>query len=341
MNANKWYQLSGTDADVVISTRIRLARNLSRSPFPVRMNGEDRTKVNKLIKDAVLEGGSALSGRFKYIEMDKLSQRELVSLVERHLISPEFARDPKGRALLLLDDESVSIMLCEEDHIRLQVLGQGMEPAAAYEMADRLDTLLSERLDYAYNGKLGYLTACPTNLGTAMRASVMVHLPGIVKTGSLRSLCESVAKLGLVIRGMYGEGSDSRGAIFQISNQETLGISEKDTIDKLTRVIGHITRLEREARKLIEKDPSSVDGIWRAYGVLKTARMLSGEEFVGLFSPVRMGAALGILDGVSLDKLNALFIAVQPATMMCAEDKDLSPTERDRKRADMVRAALS
>ena len=247
----KWYQRSGTDYDVVLSTRVRLARNLRQYVFPSIMNDEQRHQVNKAVKEAVRNGGSALSNRFKYIELDSLKQYELVSLVERHLVSPEFVRNPKGRALLLLDDESVSIMLCEEDHLRIQAMEQGLEFDKVFELADRLDTLLSERLEFAADEKLGYLTACPTNLGTGMRASVMMHLPALEATGALRSVCESIGKLGLTIRGMYGEGSGSSGAIYQVSNQETLGISEKETRDKLNSVIAQIVKLERDARAKI------------------------------------------------------------------------------------------
>lgn len=339
-DSKKWYQLSGNDADVVISTRVRLARNLRKFPFPCIMTAEQRAQVNKLVRGAIENGGSTISDRFSYIELDKLSQKELVSLVERHLISPGFAHEPAGKALLLLDDESVSIMICEEDHIRIQVLCQGMAPDEAYDLASKIDRLLAEQLDFATSDRLGYLTACPTNLGTAMRASVMLHIPALETGGALRSLSESISKLGLVIRGMYGEGSGSKAAIYQISNQETLGVTEKDSIAKLTSIIGEITRLEREARAKLIADPAQSDRIWRAYGILRSARMLSGEEFVSLFSQLRMGAASGVLSNISLDELNALFINAQPATLMCTEGADLAPQERDRKRADMVRQLL-
>lgn len=337
----KWYQRSGKDYDVVLSTRVRLARNLRSFPFPNAMNPLQREQVNKLVKEAVENGGSALSGRFKYIELEKLEQYELVSLMERHLVSPEFVREPKGRALMLLDDESVSIMLCEEDHLRIQAMSQGFEPDTVYELADRLDTLLSERLDFAANEKWGYLTACPTNLGTAMRASVMVHLPALEATGALRQVSESIGKMGLTIRGMYGEGSKSSGAIYQISNQETLGVTEKATIEKLGGVIEKIAKLEREARTKLAKNESIQDSIWRAYGILRSARRLSGSEFVDLFSTMRMGAATGVITGLDLDTLGSLFVEAQPATMMLRAGKPLKPDERDARRAEMVRTALT
>lgn len=336
----KWYQLSGDSSDVVISTRVRLARNISGYPFPCAMTDDQRSRINASVRDAVINGGSAIGGRFRFIEIEKLSQAELVSLVERHLISPEFARNPKGRALLLLDDESISIMLCEEDHLRLQVLAQGEALESAYDTADRLDTLLSERLDFAANERLGYLTACPTNLGTAMRASVMVHLPALERSGALGSLCASVAKLGLTIRGMYGEGSGSRGAIYQISNQETLGVSEKGTLEKLSGIVNQIAKLEREARERILRTPEEQDRMWRSLGVLRSARMLSSDEFYELYSELRLGVASKQLEGLSLDTLSELFNKVQPATMMTAEGKKMTAGERDAKRAQLVRELL-
>lgn len=337
MNTNKkWYQLSGSDADVVISTRIRLARNIRNFPFPCAMNDEQRTEVNKLVREAIPEN-AALKGRFKYIELSSLGKNELVSLVERHLISPDFARNPKGRGLLLLDDESVSIMICEEDHLRIQVLSQGMDAEKAFDTADKLDTLLSEQLSFAANEKLGYLTACPTNLGTGMRASVMVHLPALEACGALNHISGAITKMGMTIRGMYGEGSGSRGAIYQISNQVTLGISEKDTIAKLRDIIAQITKLERDMRDKLMENPSHLDKIWRALGVMKTARMLSSEEFVELWSSVREGTEGGKLDGLTLDALSELFVEVQPATMMMRMGRDMTPAERDVQRAEITR----
>lgn len=336
----KWYQLTGTDADVVISTRVRLARNLNGFPFPCVMDDDTRAKVNGMVRDAVENGGSAIGGRFSCIDLTNSSREQLVSLVERHLISPEFAGKPKGRALMLLDDESVSLMLCEEDHLRLQVLEPGLALDKAYDMADKLDTLLSERLSFAANEQLGYLTACPTNLGTGMRASVMVHLPALERSGALRSLSASIAKLGLTIRGMYGEGSGSKGAIYQISNQETLGVTEADTIRKLSDIIAQVIRLEREARSKLLAQPAEQDRVWRALGLLRTARMISSDEFVELYSQLRLGVAAGQIQGVTLDALSRLFAGVQPATMVVEAGRAMSPAERDVLRAQLAREML-
>ena len=187
-------------SDVVISTRIRFARNLKDYPFPCRMNTEKKCRVAAIIKETVLEGKNALSGRFKYIQMSELTQEEAVSLVERHLVSPEFISDREGRGLLLLDDESVSIMINEEDHIRIQVIRPNMDLDGAYDLADKIDSLFDEQLNFAFNDKLGYLTQCPTNIGTGMRASLMMHLPALKESGSMGKISASLAKLGLVIR---------------------------------------------------------------------------------------------------------------------------------------------
>jgi len=338
--AKKWYQLSGSDADVVLSTRVRLARNLNGYPFPCVMDDETRARVNGLVRDAVENGGSVIGSRFSCIDMEKCTREQLVSLVERHLISPEFAGKPKGRSLMLLDDESVSLMLCEEDHLRLQVLEPGLALDKAYDMADKLDTLLSERLSFAANERLGYLTACPTNLGTGMRASVMVHLPALERSGALRSLSVSIAKLGLTIRGMYGEGSGSKGAIYQISNQETLGVTEAGTIKKLSDIIAQVIKLERDARTKLMAQPAEQDRVWRALGLLRTARMISSDEFVELYSQLRLGVAAGQIPGLTLDALSELFARVQPATMVVEAGKAMTPAERDLLRAQQTRQML-
>ncbi len=340
VQGKKWYQLTGKDADVVISTRVRLARNLNGYPFPCVMDEDARRKVSGVICDAVENGGSVIGSRFSRIDLSKLSNAERISLMERHLISPQFAGSEQESTLLLLDDESVSMMVCEEDHLRLQVLEAGFALDKAYDMADKLDTLLSERLSFAASERLGYLTSCPTNLGTGMRASVMVHLPAMERTGALRSFSGIIAKLGLTIRGMYGEGTGSRGAIYQVSNQETLGVTEEGTIEKLNGIIDQLIKLEREARGKLLSQPAELDRMWRALGVLRSARMINSSEFVDLYSLLRLGAASGQITGITLDSLSELFAMVQPATMLVSAGKNLSPAERDVYRAEIVRKML-
>ena len=221
---SKWYIEKGDQGDVVLSTRIRLARNLDEFPFPSRLDAAGKNRVNSIVKSTLFENDGK---DFSYIEMKDLTRLQAVSLAERHLISPEFASKKEGSALILSADESVSIMLCEEDHIRLQVMKAGLALEEAYDIADKLDSIIDGKVKYAFDERIGYLTQCPTNLGTAMRASVMLHLPALTRCGQISRLANTVSKLGLTIRGAYGEGSQPKGDIYQISNQITLGITEE------------------------------------------------------------------------------------------------------------------
>ena len=333
---SKWYIEKGDQGDVVLSTRIRLARNLDEFPFPSRLDAEGKNRVNGLIKTALFENDS---NDFSYIEMKDLTRRQAVSLAERHLISPEFAAKKDGSAFMLSGDESVSIMLCEEDHIRLQVMKAGLALEEAFDIADKLDSLLDSKLSYAFDERIGYLTACPTNLGTAMRASVMLHLPALTRCGQISRLANTVSKLGLTIRGAYGEGSRATGDIYQISNQITLGITEETAIANLKSIVLQLVGQERAAAAKMVRNPADEDKIFRAYGILKYARLLSTEEFMELVSLVRLGAARGILD-VNIEKINELIVNMQPATVSVAnENADTAPA-RDAIRAAAVREAL-
>ncbi len=336
----KWYQSEGKNSDVVISTRLRLARNLNGYPFPHIMSDEQKAAVNCKVKDVLLNGNSALRDSFKYIQAEDLNSCQLAGLVERHLISPEFAQNPKGRAFLLMNDESVSIMLNEEDHVRIQVMGSGFDLEGVYDMADKIDTLLDETLNFAFDEELGYLTACPTNLGTGMRASVMLHLPATEADGTLRRIAGSLSKVGATMRGSYGEGSKSIGALYQVSNQVTLGISEKDTISNLSEITNQIIALEKKSRMNLLQSEQCQDNIWRALGILKSARMMSGKEFADLYSAVRMGVAEGTISGITLDKLSDIFTMVQPASIMEQCGGNMTPEQRDKKRAEILRSEL-
>lgn len=327
-------------SDVVISTRIRFARNLEDYPFPCRLSGEKKFKVANTVKDAVLEGHSAISDKFKYIQMSELTQEEAVSLVERHLVSPEFISDRLGRGLLILDDESVSIMINEEDHVRIQVIKQNMDLDGAYDLADKIDTLLDERLNFAFNEKFGYLTQCPTNIGTGMRASLMMHLPALKESGAMGKISASLSKLGLVIRGIYGEGTEPLGAIFQLSNQVTLGISEQEAINNLRDIAHQLVMQERAAREALSKNINILDGIYRSYGILHYAKLMSNNECMKLLSNLRFGIEMGIFENIDANTVNRLFIEIQPATLMKNIGKKLSAAERDQIRAELVRNTL-
>ncbi len=337
---DKWYEKSGSEGDVIISTRIRFARNLREYPFPCRLSDEGKCKVASLVKDAVLNGNSALAGRFEYIQMSELTQEEAVSLVERHLVSPEFISDRQGRGLLLLDDESVSIMINEEDHVRIQVMNQGLNLDNAYDTADKIDTLLDERLNFAFNDHLGYLTQCPTNLGTGMRASLMLHLPALQQSRAMNRIASTLSKLGLVLRGMYGEGSEPKGALYQLSNQVTLGISEEQAMNNLKDIAMQLVAQERDARNALTKNIEVIDSISRSYGLSRYARLISNDECMKLLSNIRLGIAIGVIDKIDLDIINRLMIETQPATLMKNVGRKLTPSERDRIRADVVRSTM-
>lgn len=334
---NKWYIEKGDQGDIVLSTRIRLARNIEDFAFPCRLDTEGKNKVNELVKSAVFENEG---NGFSYIEMKDLSRIQAVSLAERHLISPEFASKKDGSALLLSEDESVSIMLCEEDHIRLQVMKSGLALEEAFDIADKLDSMLDGRLNYAFDERIGYLTQCPTNLGTAMRASVMLHLPALTRCGQMSRLANTVSKLGLTVRGAYGEGSAARGDIYQISNQVTLGITEETAIANLKSIVLQLVNQERAAAAEIIKNPAEEDKIFRALGILKNARLLSTDEFMELISVVRLGAARGLID-TELEKFNELIVDMQPATISAADPSVSGPAARDAARAARVREALN
>ena len=327
-------------SDVVISTRIRFARNLKEYPFPCRLSEDKKRKVASIIKEAVLEGHYAISDRFKYIQMSELTQEEAVSLVERHLVSPEFISGRQGRGLLLLNDESVSIMINEEDHVRIQVINRGMKLNETYELADKIDTLLDERLDFAFDEKLGYLTQCPTNIGTGMRASLMLHLPALQESGAMGKIAASLSKLGIVIRGLYGENTDPSGAIYQLSNQVTLGITEQEAIKNLHDIAMQLVAQERNTREQLSENINMLDSIYRSYGILSYAKLISNSECMKLLSNVRFGVEMGCFE-IDFDTLDRLFIEIQPATLMKNIGKKLTPAERDHIRAELVRTALT
>ncbi|MBQ7596344.1 MAG: protein arginine kinase [Clostridia bacterium] len=333
---NKWYIENGEQGDIVLSTRIRLARNIDEYPFPNKLDPKTRQEVCEKIRDIML---AQTAWNFNYIKMEDLTKAQVISLAERHLISPDFASSKNG-SLIITDDEAISIMLCEEDHIRLQVMMAGLAPKEAYNLADKIDNILSSELNYAYDERIGYLTQCPTNLGTGMRASVMLHLPALTRCGQIGKLASTVSKLGLVIRGAHGEGTVPKGEIYQLSNQITLGISEEEALDNLQSITLQLVAQERAAAEKLMENPLEEDKIWRAMGILKTARILSTDEFMELASLVRLGVRAGKID-FDIKKLNELSYSVQPATINAHAGEDLSSRQRDICRADEVRKAFN
>ena len=333
-----WYNQLGKEHETVISSRIRFARNLRGYAFGAKLSAE---KANEIIDKVapVLENGG-----FEKIDFTKLSKAEAISFVEKHYVSREFAEKSSPRALMLNEPCGYAVMLCEEDHIRMQCILSGLALGEAYTSLCKLDDLIDESFDIAYDEELGYLTHCPTNLGTGMRASVMMFLPALTMAGRISSLSNQLSKIGLTMRGLYGEGTASQGNLYQISNQITLGITEEDSIKKLEDVIKQITESELELRKQIteDKNPQLIDRICRAEGTLKHAFMLSSSEFISLFSDVRLGVSLGIIKDIDLNTLGELFIEAMPATLALSENNlKADRKERDILRAKRIKSALN
>ena len=326
--------------DVVISTRIRLARDLKDFPFPCKLNSQGREKVIEKVRDAVKKSNSPVASDFSFIKMSELTSSQSVSLVEKRLVSPEFISETDGRALLISKDECFSIMINEEDHIRLQVITKGLSLEQAYDTADKLDTLLDENLDFAFDEKLGYLTQCPTNLGTGMRASVMLHLPALEKSRAISRIAGNLSKLGLTIRGAHGEGTEPKGALYQLSNQVTLGISEKAAIENLKNITEQLIAQENQARERLCSSIDIQDAISRSLGILRSALVISHDEALKLLSNVRLGIVSKQITDVSTETIDKLMLAVEPATLTVSLNKNLSAHDRDIERAKLIRAEL-
>ncbi|MGF7401313.1 protein arginine kinase [Thermoanaerobacterium thermosaccharolyticum] len=325
------------DNDVVISSRIRLARNLSDIPFPSVMTESEADKVKELVKKAIFDSKTILSTQFSEYDMKKITPLERQSLVERHLISPDLAQNTKNGSALIKNDGTISILINEEDHLRIQTIFNGLNLKEAWDLADKIDDLIEENLSYAFNEKLGYLTACPTNVGTGIRASVMVHLPALTITGQIGNILNSVSKIGIAVRGMYGEGTQSLGDIYQISNQVTLGQSEIEIIENLEGIVKQIINNERKAREDLYKrrKVQIEDRIGRAYGLLTNAKVMSTQEFMRLISDVRLGAVLHIIN-IDIQKIDEITTHIQPGNLQKIIGKQLEPYERDVKRAEYV-----
>lgn len=333
---SSWYATRSPQDDIVVSTRIRLARNLNGIPFPSRMTSAQRNQLNLMVKEAVLESNTPFSKSLKYIDMCDVPQTEILAMVERHIISPEFASCSEERAIILSDDESISIMIGEEDHVRIQVVLGGLQLEKAYDIAEQLDTLLFDKLHFAFDEQLGFLTECPTNLGTGLRASVMLHLPIIEGSGEIARLSESVAKIGFTVRGMYGEGSKSSASLYQVSNQITLGISEKNALDNLKIIIMQLIEKEQNERNTLNRLKIE-DVCYRALGVAKNSRILSSKEMMNLLSKIKLGISMGIIESEVMPI--KLLIEGQP-NMLMKRFGHMEADERDIYRANALRDAF-
>ena len=325
---------------IVMSSRVRLARNIKDAAFPGWAKKPERVKILEVIRPAI----AALSEmKDSFAEsMDNLSTLDKQILVERHLISREHAAKSSGSGLVLNREETLSVMINEEDHMRMQALRPGLQIRQAWNAINQVDSELEQKLDYAFNPDLGYLTACPTNIGTGIRVSAMLHLPGLVLAEQINPIIQSVNKLGLAVRGLYGEGTEALGNVFQVSNQMTLGESENGIVERLEKVLGQIIEHEENARAtLLEKKAKMVfNHIGRAYGILANAHTITSKETMNLLSLMRLGVDMGVFPGVDRSLVDELFLVTQPAHLQKQHSEKLSAEERDLLRADMVRERL-
>jgi len=325
---------------IVTSSRVRLARNLKDALFPGWAKKAERVRVLEMIQPTLAE--LAIMGDVLAVSMDSLNPLDKQILVERHLISREHAAKGAGSGLVLNRDETYCVMINEEDHLRMQALRPGLQLRAAWAAVDQLDSELEQKLPYAFNNDWGYLTACPTNLGTAVRASAMLHLPGVVLAEQVNPIIQSVNKLGLAVRGLYGEGTEALGNVFQVSNQMTLGETESAIVERLEKVLLQIIEHEENARTvLLEKKPKLIyNHIGRAYGILANAHSISSKETMNLLSLMRLGLDLNLFPGMDRALVDELFILTQPAHLQKQQSEKLSAEERDLLRADMMREKL-
>ena len=316
--------------NIVLSTRIRLARNFVKFPFVSKMTEENAREIIKATEETILSANEKSEGYFRVISPEELKSEGGI-LRETHLISPDILASSLPSSVIISKNKDISIMINEEDHLRIQVIKEGFSLKDAYSLANTCDNLIEEKNDYAFSEKYGYLTSCPTNAGTGMRASVMLHLPAITMTGGMNKLTETVNRLGITVRGYYGEGSKAYGNLYQFSNRESMGISEEEIINKLENIVSQVVENEKKLRERILNDTVK-DKIMRSYGILKNCFIISFEEFCSLWSNVLLGIDLGIIETIDRKSFKNLIVKVAPATLNCE-----IPHERDRMRAEILR----
>lgn len=338
-----WMKGNGPDSDIVISSRIRLARNIMAYPFPMLATNQQSKEVLNQIATILQNDDLGTISHFHLLPLSDLNELEKRVLVEKHLISPALADESRNGAVILSDNESISIMVNEEDHLRIQCLCPGFQIKEAWDLADQIDDIFETHLDYAFDEKRGYQTSCPTNVGTGIRASVMIHLPALVLTQQINRILSAITQVGLAVRGLYGEGSEAIGNLFQISNQITLGQSEEEIIDNLYSVVRQIIEHERAARqKLVYESKSKIlDRVSRSYGILSYAAIMDSKEAAQRFSDVRLGIDLGFIKNVSPYVLNELLVMTQPGFLQQTAGEKLNPEERDIRRAQLIREKMT
>jgi len=333
-----WLSGKGPQADIVISSRIRLARNVAGVSFLPKASPQEQkelvSSINRALTEVLISNGRGV------VNVEDLSPLEAQFLLERHLISADFLKSKGQRGFFATEDETFSLMINEEDHLRLQVLASGLSLKEAFKRTSEIEERLNSALPFAYSERYGFLTACPTNVGTGMRASILIHVPGVVLTREIDRVLRGVLQLGLSVRGTYGEGTETKGHIFQISNQRTLGQSEEEIVETLIRMTEQLIRYERDAREYLstKMDTYIEDKVMRSFGILRYARTLTSEEALNLLSALRLG--LGSLKELDAAKINRLMILTRPANLQFFFDEELSPEQRDSKRAELIREAL-
>ncbi|MCI8342380.1 MAG: protein arginine kinase [Firmicutes bacterium] len=340
---NKWYEDKAVDSGIVISSRVRLARNIKKYPFPGRMSDDEAKCVIKDVKDSLINERTPLGSQFRFIEVEKLAANEKRILMENHIISPVLMAKSESCGVLIKDDETISIMLNEEDHIRIQTVFPGQQIDNALSLADKIDDLIEESVEYAFSEKSGYITACPTNIGTGLRASFMVHLPALESQNRIVGVVNALGKFGITVRGTYGEGSEAFGSIYQISNQITLGASEEEIVKNIKNAVKFVEEQEMKARDSIIKNSSAdfEDKIYRSYGIVTNARKISAREAMAHLSNIREGYITGILKTCELEKsLYSIMIGIQPGNIQNGMEDGTDTGKRDEKRAKYLRESF-
>jgi protein arginine kinase len=339
-NPARWLDGSGEENEMIMSSRVRVARNLSQHRFP---HNCDNDQLSEVLSDVTRVAGTTPTfDKSRFVGMGEVSTLDRQFLAERHLVSREFLLNSANRGLIVNRDENVCLMINEEDHLRLQVFGSGLDLKSTYARANQLDNELTAGLDVAFSERFGYLTACPTNVGTGLRVSVLIHLPGLVHSKEINKLLESLGKLNHTMRGIYGEGSEVMGNFFQLSNSATLGVSEENIIRGLREMALKVAGFERKAREMLFSKARSLleDKVWRAYGLLRYAHSVNTKEALSLISAVRLGVGVGLIEDISIKVLNHLLIYTQPAHLQKMKGQAMDAPERDVARAEYIRNAL-
>lgn len=340
---SQWMNGDGAESDVVISSRVRIARNLRGMPFPMMASPDQSQAIMEQLLVVAESGRLDSLGQVEQVRLAELTELEKLVLVEKHLISPNLANESSNGALILSGSENISIMINEEDHLRIQCLCSGFQIREAWDAASKIDDIFEDQVDFAFDEKHGYLTSCPTNVGTGIRASVMMHLPALVMTGQINRILSAVTQVGLAVRGLYGEGSEAIGNLFQVSNQITLGQSEQEIIENLHQVARQMIEHEKAARiKLITESRYRVeDRIRRSFGILSHAIIMDSKEASQRLSDIRLGVHLGLLSDINEQMLNELLVSTQPGFLQQTFGEAMSPEERDRSRAELIRSRLA